>query len=57
MDTRTPWRTQMKIEIITKGNVDKIIDAKLRKELNDVYKQLNDLRKEMIRLNDMVRLK
>ncbi len=46
----------MKIEILSKNTIKRIIKKEINKSLKDIYKDLNNLRKKMILIEDEVNL-
>lgn len=47
----------MKVDIQTKSSIEKLIEQKLRTELSYLYKELNRLHEEILRLDDIVKMK
>ena len=45
----------MKIDIPTKDMVKKMVDDKIRKEMNNVYKLLNKFRDKLIELEEEIK--
>lgn len=39
------------LNILTKNQVERIVEEKLRKEMNDLYHHLDKIRKEIAKLN------